>query len=323
MKTMIITLIISLVATHTFIVAQDNPQSTLSRLESNDTTQFFGQQKKDTLDLSSNFATISSKSDTTKIKFGKKLLTVIDRGNNTSVEITSIGKDKNENVDWNNEFWNRKSKKGFEPHWAGVELGLTGLLSSSKSNSLKGDAAIMDLNSGKSINFNLNFLEYAVPFAHQHMGVVTGMGMEVSNLRLSNNVGLIKNDVGVTVADSSYIKGGINLSKSKLTMTYLTIPLLMEFQVPSGHKRFYVSAGVIGGVKLGSHTKVVYQDGGQKQKDKNRNDYNLATLRYGFHARVGYKFINLYATYYPVALFEKDKGPEVYPFNVGLVLLGF
>jgi len=181
----------------------------------------------------------------------------------------------------------------------------------------------MDLNSGKSINFNLNFLEYAVPFAHQHLGVVTGMGLEVSNFRLSSNIGLIKNDVGVTVADSSYIKSGINLSKSKLTMTYLSIPLLMEFQVPSGHKRFYVSAGVIGGVKLGSHTKVVYQDGGQKQKDKNRNDYNLATLRYGFHARVGYKFINLYATYYPVALFEKDKGPEVYPFNVGLVLLGF
>lgn len=323
MKTKIVTLIISLVAVTTCVVAQDNPQATLNRLEGKDTTLFVPQNKHDTLDLSTNIATISSKSDTTKIKFGKKVLTVIDKGNNTSVEITTIGKDKDKNVDWDNEFWNRRHNKGFEPHWAGVELGLNGLLSSSKSMSLKGDDAIMDLNSGKSINFNLNFLEYAVPFAHQHMGIVTGMGLEVNNFRLSNNISLMKNDAGVTVADSSYINGGVNLAKSKLTATYLNIPLLLEFQVPSGKDKFYISGGVIGGVKLGSHTKVVYQAGGQKQKDKNRNDYNLATLRYGFHARIGYKFINLYATYYPVSLFEKDKGPEVYPFNIGLVLLGF
>ncbi len=323
MKTKIFTLIISLSAISASIVAQDDPQLLLNKLESHDTTQFVPQMKQDTTGPSTNIASVSSKSDTTKIKFGKKVLTVIDKGNNTSVEITNIDKNNAGNVDWDNEFWNRRHKKRFEPHWAGVELGVNGLLSSSKSTSLKGDAAIMDLNSGKSINFNLNFMEYAIPFAHQHMGIVTGMGMEVNNFRLSNNISLMKNDAGVTVADSSYINNGVNLTKSKLTMTYLTIPLLMEFQVPSGHSRFYISGGVIGGVKLGSHTKVVYQAGGQKQKDKNRDDYNLATLRYGFHARIGYRFINLYATYYPVALFEKDKGPEVYPFNIGLVLLGF
>lgn len=323
MKTKITTLIVGLAVLSTTIVAQDSPQTTLSKLESNDTTQLTIQNNRDTLDLSTSATSVASKSDTTKIKFGKKVLTVIDKGNNTSVEITTIGKDKDENFDWDNDFWNRRNNRGFQPHWAGVELGLNGLVSSSKSTNLKGDAAIMDLNDGKSVNFNLNFLEYALPFAHDHLGIVTGMGLEVNNFRLSNNISLMKNDLGITVADSSYINNGVNLTKSKLTMTYLTIPLLMEFQVPSGHKRFYISGGVIGGVKLGSHTKVVYQSSGQKQKDKNRDDYNLATLRYGFHARIGYRFINLYATYYPVALFEKDKGPEVYPYNIGIVLLGF
>ena len=61
----------------------------------------------------------------------------------------------------------------------------------------------------------------------------------------------------------------------------------------------------------------------EEKKDKNKQDFNLSTFRYGFTARVGYRGLKLYATYYPVQLFEVDKGPEVYPFSVGLILFNF
>jgi hypothetical protein len=72
-------------------------------------------------------------------------------------------------------------------------------------------------------------------------------------------------------------------------------------------------------VKLGSHTKVVYHDDG-KQKDKNRDDFNLNVLKYGVTARAGYEMIQVYGTCWLSPMFEQGRGPELYPFEVGLAL---
>ena len=72
---------------------------------------------------------------------------------------------------------------------------------------------------------------------------------------------------GLTLIDSSYIKGNMDVSKSKLSTTHLTIPLILEFQIPTGDHghRIFVSGGVIGGLRIGSHTKVIYDDDGRKK----------------------------------------------------------
>ena len=99
-------------------------------------------------------------------------------------------------------------------------------------------------------------------------------------------------------------------------------PLLLEFQIPAGKKRIHLSAGVIGGVKLASKTKVKYQDGG-KQKSVIKDDYSLSPLRYGATVRVGYRMINLYANYYFSPLFSETTSPELTPFSIGLNLIPF
>mgnify|MGYP000923731005 FL=1 len=166
-------------------------------------------------------------------------------------------------------------------------------------------------------------MQYSIGLGSDKVGLVTGMGLEFNNYHFSNPISL-KIEDGITTVDSSYINADYRVDKTKLSTTNLTLPLLLEFQIPTGEKkhRIYMSAGIIGGLRLGSHTKVVYDDG-DKRKDKNRGDFNIATFRYGFTARMGYRAIRLYANYYPVQLFEKDKGPEVYPFSVGLVLIPF
>ena len=301
-----------------YTTAQNGPVVVLNKLEGNDTTEIVSTGSKADVD---SIVKVSAKSDTTRIKFGKKALIIVDKGDDTSVWFQKYDW-KNNSDDSDDSFTKHHKKRGFDPHWAGVEIGVNGLMNSDHSTNLKGDAAFLELNMSKSVNFNLNFLEYGIPLAKQSVGLVTGMGVEFNNFRFANDITL-KEENGVVVADSTYILNGTNLSKSKVTMSYLNVPLLMEFQIPAGHDKIFISGGVIGGLRLGSHTKVVYQKGGNKQKDKVRDDFNLASLRYGLHARVGYKFIKLYATYYPVALFQSDKGPEVYPFNVGIVLLDF
>jgi hypothetical protein len=108
-----------------------------------------------------------------------------------------------------------------------------------------------------------------------------------------------------------------------MNIAYVTAPLLLEFQIPAGKKRIHISGGVIGGVKMWSNTKLKYKVSGEKSKEKAKGDYNLSPLRWGFTARVGYRMINLYANYYMTPLFKENRGPELYPFSVGLALIPF
>ena len=95
---------------------------------------------------------------------------------------------------------------------------------------------------------------------------------------------------------------------------------MLELQLPvTGNSTINLGAGVIGAVKLGSHTKVVYYDDG-KQKERTSDDFSLNVLRYGVTARAGYEMIQVYGTCYLSQLFENGKGPELYPFEVGIAL---
>ena len=96
---------------------------------------------------------------------------------------------------------------------------------------------------------------------------------------------------------------------------------MLEFQIPVNglNKRIYLSAGVIGGLKLGSHTKVKING----NKSKNHDDFNINPFRYGTTARIGYKGINLFGTYYYSSFFKDGRGPQMYPFTIGIGLMNW
>jgi hypothetical protein len=297
------------------VYAQD-PETKLKALESKDTSVA---QQVDTL---KNNPVIKSKSDSTKIRFGRKSITIIDEGGNTTVKFPNRSSHYD---DWDIEYHRKPSFKG---HWSGLEFGVNGFMDKNQSLTMKKDLAWLDLKQARSWNINLNLLQYSIGFGTDKIGLVTGLGFEFNNYHFSNPISLKVDNIsgsptnGMTIIDSSYVN--FDVSKSKLSTTHLTVPLLLEFQIPTGdHRhRIFISGGVIGGLRIGAHTKVIYDDGG-RQKDKNHDDFNLTTFRYGFTARIGYRGLKLFANYYPVALFEKDKGPEVYPFSVGLILFNF
>ncbi len=263
------------------------------------------------------------KTDTTKIRFGNKRIVIIEKDGSTSIEIP--GKNEEYTFDSNKQSaFTYKRKPRFRGHWAGVEWGFNGFMTPNQSINMRDEYKFLELRQGRSWNFNINFMQYSLGIVNDKIGLVTGMGLEFNNYHFRNPITL-KVDDGVTVADSTYLLDlNKNVIRSKLSTIHLTVPLLMEFQIPTGSSghRVFISAGVIGGVKIASHTKIVF-DGPSKGKDKVRSDYNLSTFRYGITARVGYRGLKVFATYYPTPLFEKGKGVEVYPFSIGLVLLSF
>lgn len=245
--------------------------------------------------------------DEARVKIGKKEYRVIEDG-----EGVHIYKNDSDNSGWD---FKHKNNDRFKGHLFGIEFGFNGFLSDFWTTSLPPADSYMDLNTGKSTYWNFNFPSLSLGIS-RHFGIVTGIGINFNYYRFDGNNSITKDDNGVI--GPLYPEPGITYSKSKLYTTYASLPFILEGQIPVSHgNTINLGAGVIGAVKLGSHTKVVYYTGG-KEKAKDKDDFSLNVLRWGATARVGYGCFQVYSTCYFTPLFEQGKGPELYPYEIGL-----
>lgn len=246
---------------------------------------------------------VEDTSDETVIRIGSKGVRIIEGDGDTDIRFQR--------------FSDRHSHDRFRGHLGGIEFGYNSYLSDFWSTALDPQDSYMNLNSAKSTSFNILFPNISLGIT-RHFGFVSSIGFNFNNYRFDGN-----NSIGVDatgVVQPVYPGDDINYQKSKLATVYAVLPVMLEAQIPtSSGNSVNFSFGVIGGLKLGSHTKVVYYADG-KQKDKNRDDFSLNLLRYGATARIGYEMIQIYGTCYLSPLFEKGMGPELYPFEVGIAL---
>ncbi len=255
--------------------------------------------------------------DELKIRLGDRGITLTENGKIPAMKIDRYN-DYEEHFQDNEDRGEkrRRSRNRFTPHWSGVEFGLNNYVTSDYSFTLPAQDNFMDLNTGKSYNFNVNFGQLGIGLT-RHFGLVTGLGFEFNSYFFDGNNNIMKDNDGVIIEYNAN-DDGISLEKSKFTTTYFVVPLLVEAQIPVGRgNNINIAGGVIGGAKLGSKTKLVYFDGG-KEKIKEKDDYSLNIFRYGPTVRLGYESFQLYATYYMNRLFQENKGPELYPLQVGV-----
>jgi Outer membrane protein beta-barrel domain len=251
---------------------------------------------------------------TFNLKPGNRGLEILESLEDASINLIKYpGKEDWDENDYEHEHSGRRS--GFRGHWTGIELGYNNYLSSAKSFSLPSDIDYMTLQSGKSSNFNINFAQLSLGIT-RHFGFVTGLGLNWNNYRFDGNNSIQKGPDGVI----EELDPGLKLEKSKLATLFLTLPVMLEIQIPVENNRLHIAAGPIGALKLGSHTKMVFEDG---HTIKSWGDFSLNMLRYGATARVGYGNFQLFGTYYCTPLFQSGKGPDgddLYPFEIGVAL---
>lgn len=265
------------------------------------------------VNVKDDFVIVDETDDTVKVKLGNKAISVTEDRNGTHIEII-------QEEDFARHGWKKKSYR-FKGHWAGFELGLNNLVDpGGQLAGTKPEHMFMDLNTGKSWEWNVNFLQYSIPTG-KPLGFVTGMGFKWNNYWFNGNSNIMKDPTSGVIAPR-YPDAGISYDKTKLNTLYLTIPL--TFEVQFGHKhRGFVSVGVIGDMKLCSNTKLKWYDSGSRQREKSKSDFNLSPFRYHLTARAGYKFVKIFANYSMVPMFKKDLGPELYPVTIGLTLISF
>jgi hypothetical protein len=216
----------------------------------------------------------------------------------------------------------RKNK--FEGHWSGVELGINGFANTSYSMYPETEQHFLDNDLVRSNILNLNILQYSkgIQQIRNNIGLVTGLGLSFQSYHLDNNT-------TISVDENSKVHPSVlyfdSSQKSKLSSLYLDVPLLVEFQVPISHfaNLLYFSAGLTGSKRLETHTKVKYRKNVKKEKLKSPGDYSIKDYRVAATFRVGYRWVNLFATYDLAPLFEDRRGPVLYPFSAGIRLISF
>lgn len=143
-----------------------------------------------------------------------------------------------------------------------------------------------------------------------------GLGLSWNNYRFEDGWTIATAD-GVTVPSAQYrVDGKSMLEKSKLMTLYAEVPVLLGARIPlGGGPKLFLEAGVIGGVKLGSHAKIKDYEG---NKHKEYSSYNLNMLRCAATVRAGIGIVGIFFNRQLTPMFESGHGPKLYPYEIGI-----
>ncbi|MBI2967094.1 MAG: outer membrane beta-barrel protein [Bacteroidetes bacterium] len=211
-----------------------------------------------------------------------------------------------------------KKKKGDDDHGRIplFGIGINGYLNARNSSALPKGYEFLELRQEKSLSVNFNILEGDIDLIKNYLYIVLGADIEFNNYRFTGS-----NRISGTGSVITGFTDTIALKKSKLTATYLTFPLLLEINTRKKYsKALHILPGMIYGIKIGSHSKLVYDAGGITYKPKEYGDFNMAPFRYGLTLRIGYRGVQFFANYMLSELFEDIKDPLLYPFSAGIML---
>ena len=266
--------------------------------------------------LGKDLLVIEDGEDEFNLRIGNRGISILDSLESPKVRIYNYKPSDRWKNDKDEESHSRPARS-FKGHWTGIEFGFNNYNHVTNMD-LPDEIAYMSLHSGKSTAFNINFSQISLGL-FRHFGFVSGLGLNWNNYVFSRDNNII---IGANGALEELIsQDDAPIRKSKFTTLYLNVPAILELQMPTGEGHLLnIGAGVIGGIKLHSHTKMAFED---NEKLKSNTDLNLNLLRGGVTARIGYENFMIYGTYYLTPWFKENRGPGFYnlePFEIGLAL---
>ncbi|NOR88357.1 MAG: outer membrane beta-barrel protein [Bacteroidales bacterium] len=232
----------------------------------------------------------------------------------------------------------------FNGHWGGVGLGINGYVNDKFVYDLPEEYEYMDLLWQKSVNVDLNIYEQNIRLSpNGNIGLVTGIGYSIYNYRFTKSFTVMQ--------DSNHFSGlynqGVNVRKSKFVTNYITIPVLFEIQdnnpSPLTKYRWHVNVGAIFGLRVHTHQKTYFNETNKDYvlvnpltnevdayatspsyaKSKVHDDFYMSPFKLDASLRIGWGWINLYGNVSLIEMFNVGKGPKLYPFSVGIMLVGW
>jgi hypothetical protein len=270
-----------------------------------------------------------SDEDTLRILTKRKQIRIIT-GPRTDVDTTESFEDRLQEL--------RRERRNEFTYWAGLELGINTFIAPDGRLGDGPESGPLQLNNARSRFFAINFMEQKVEFGSHHAGLLTGLGVEFTSYKLSeNNTLMADGDSTWAVPMETPV-----LDKNKLRQIGLRVPLMLEFNTKgaklpadaaalaakpdwsfSRKDNFHLAFGVVGSWYFDTMYKQKYKEGGERVKQRSKDDYNLLPYRLAARGQIGFGSLNLFAEYGLTALFEEDAAPVLNPLNIGITLVGF
>lgn len=132
-------------------------------------------------------------------------------------------------------------------------------------------------------------------------------------LEFSWNNFMLQEDVNIDKVDGklSFTPQDRNFTRNKLVVNYLSIPIMPMIDFSNSRKNgFIFGIGGFAGYRINSWTKQAYFQDGDKNKERDRDNFYLNDFRYGLMAVVGVEdIVTLFVKYDLNPLFESNRGP--------------
>ncbi|MBE0650158.1 MAG: DUF2807 domain-containing protein [Bacteroidales bacterium] len=279
--------------------------------------------------------------DTTRINIGSMRFEVVD-GDSTKI---NVGNHTLVVTPHGDVRWKRNYRyEHFKGHWGGVDFGMNGYVNKSNNANFGPAYNYLSLQYEKSFNVNLNLYQQNIALNKaKTIGLITGAGLSFNDYRFSNPVYLDATQNSLT----GYYIVNASVKKTKLSAYYADIPLILEFQSNNvdRSRRFFFGFGVIGNVRLRSHTKIYFNEANKvysledpatgnlvadnyrtpdrenRNIVKNVNSFYLNPFKVDATVRLGFRVISLYATYALTPMFQAGRGPDLRQWTAGITLV--
>ncbi|MDR1882498.1 MAG: hypothetical protein LBR26_06910 [Prevotella sp.] len=196
-----------------------------------------------------------------------------------------------------------KKKKSLNPHWTGTGMGFMNY----------NDIPNGRLKMSASHNFTINLTDFHKQIKNSNWLVVSGIGSEWSRYHFDDNSALTKKD-GIAMFEPA--PEGVHYKATQLIAYYITIPLLLEYQVSS----FHISGGVAGFFKYYSKSQVKIKDEKGVHKVSMGQDLNIRPVDMKARLQIGINNVSIYGYYSPFSMFGKNKGPDLKTCTIGVIV---
>lgn len=166
-----------------------------------------------------------------------------------------------------------------------------------------------NLRYGKSVDVNIWLFMQRLNLIQHVVNLKYGFGIELNNYRYTANIKYLTNPTKVIMDTISY-------SKNKLATDYVTIPVMLNFNLtPHLRHDFGFSVGASFGYLYSSRQKLISNEFG---KQKTHDSFDLNPWKISWIAEIQLGPIKFYGSYATQSIFKK--GLDQVPYNVGIRL---
>jgi Outer membrane protein beta-barrel domain len=147
-----------------------------------------------------------------------------------------------------------------------------------------------------------------------------GISFDWYNFMFDHNRVVTKTGTATTFQPMLDAQGNeIQLSKNKLTVSYITLPIMPHFAFSKQSAIQMIGLGGYVSYRMDSWTKTIEEKNDNLKRTG--SNYNISQVRYGLKAEVALRhFPDLFFNYDLTPLFEKGLGPQLTAFSFGIKL---